>query len=130
MSRRAPSVGRRRPWAALLVLALAVQLVVLYLPSPPSTGAGVPHLDKLVHAAVFAAPALAAVLAGIRPRFVLLVLGAHALGSEVLQHLVLPERSGDPWDAVADLAGLVLGLWAGVRAAGAGGRAGREGRMR
>ena len=49
-----------------------------------------------------------------------------AVGSEVLQGALLPNRSGDPWDVVADLVGVAAGLavggaWAGrVRGAGPG----------
>ena len=39
---------------------------------------------------------------------VALAFAAHALVSELAQHLLLPGRSGDPWDFAADLAGVVL----------------------
>lgn len=98
---------------ALLALAVLVQLVVLYLPSPPSTGAP-EGLDKLVHAAVFFAPALLGVLAGLRPLWLGLVLAAHAVVSELVQHGLLPARSGDVWDAVADVVGVGLGIGLGL----------------
>lgn len=108
-----PPEGRpwdRHPvWCVLLVLALVVQLVVLYAPSapgpPPPRG-----LDKVVHAAVFAAPTAAALLAGLSRRVVLTVLLVHAPVSELLQWAVLPHRDGSVWDVVADVTGVFLGL--------------------
>ena len=38
------------------------------------------------------------------------LLALHAPVSELVQHFLLPNRSGDPWDAVADLGGVVLGV--------------------
>lgn len=97
-----------------LLGALVIQLYVLYLYVPGNAPSlAVPHLDKVVHAAVFALPAALAVLARCRPALVGLALVVHAPVSELVQHLVLPARSGDPWDLVADLFGVVLGLAAG-----------------
>lgn len=110
-----PSRGLR---VAVLALACAVHLVVLYLPRAPSIGPSGVRLDLLVHAAVFAGVALAAVRAGLgwlSPRLVAVVLVAEAVVSEVVQGLWLPERSGDATDAVADVVGTVLGLWLGLR---------------
>ena len=41
---------------------------------------------------------------------------ANAAVSELVQHYVLPHRSGDAYDSVADLVGVTLGAWAGFRA--------------
>lgn len=129
--------ARRRTRYLVLAAAVLVQLVVLYVPRVPDVGAvGVPGADKVVHAAVFAAVTLAALRAGLPTVAVLAVVAAHAPLSEVLQHQVLPGRSGDPPDVVADLAGVALGAAAawwlvarrprpGVRA-GAPGRTGRD----
>ncbi|WP_405216812.1 VanZ family protein [Agrococcus sp. Ld7] len=103
----------RLAWVALL-LALLVQLSVLYAPSTPDGTPQVPGLDKLVHAAVFLLPALFGTLADIRPLRLAVVLVAHAVASELVQHLLLPERSGDMRDAVADIAGVALGLAVGT----------------
>ena len=117
--------ARRAPLAVLgpqLLLAVVVvgHLVVLYAPRAPSTG-GVPGVDKVVHVAVFAA----LVWAGRRARLAavpgLVVALVHAPVSEALQHWVLPGRSGDPLDVVADVAGVVLGAVLPLRA-----RAGRR----
>ena len=119
----------------LLVVTVVVQLVVLYAPRTPSAGS-VPGLDKLVHAAVFAAVAWAALRCGFPRLAVAVVLTAHAVLSEVLQAQLLAARSGDPLDVVADLAGVVLALALGrsavpnggaARPAGAGGRGARAG---
>lgn len=100
----------RRTIAVLFALALVAQLVVLYVPDPPSDIPAPPGSDKLVHFAVFAAPALLGTLAGLRPLWLGAALAAHAVLSELVQHLLLPGRSGDAWDAVADLAGVAVGL--------------------
>lgn len=96
-------------WAALFALAVIVQLIALYLPNPPS-GGGLPGSDKVVHAAVFLAPAMLGVLAGVRLVVLAPLLIAHAVVSEVVQHVLLAARGGDPWDAVADIVGVAAGL--------------------
>lgn len=97
----------------LLVVALIVQLVVLYAPTAGSAGP-FPHSDKVLHSVVFLAPTVLAVLVTRRPWLVAVVFAAHAVVSEVVQGTVLPLRAGDPVDAVADLVGVVLGVTAGV----------------
>ena len=114
--------GRSRRNRLLLGLTVVVQLVVLYAPRAPSADA-VPGLDKLVHAAVFGAVAWAALRCGFSRRSVAVVLVGHAVLSEVLQAGLLPARSGDPLDVVADVTGVVLALVLGRSAA----RAGRQG---
>lgn len=103
----------RLAWIAF-ALALLVQLAVLYSPSTPDGTPQVPGLDKVVHATIFLLPALFGVLAGIRPLRLGVVLVAHAIASELAQHLLLPERSGDAWDAVADIVGVVVGIAVGI----------------
>lgn len=104
MSRFASTVR----WGAF-ALAVAIQLVVLY--SPESGGTPpFPHADKVVHVGVFAIVAVTGVLARLRPVPLGAVLVAHAVISEVVQAVVLPGRSGSPWDAVADVLGAALGL--------------------
>lgn len=96
---------------------VVVQLVVLYWPRAGSGGA-VAGLDKVVHVAVFAAVGTSAVLAGARAGLVLMLLLGHAVVSELVQAGLLTQRSGDPWDVVADAVGaalgVALGLWLGV----------------
>ena len=94
----------------LFALVLAGQLVVLYAPRAPSTG-GVPGLDKVVHVVVFGLVVWAGLRAGVARPLVILVSVVQAPVSELLQWAVLPQRSGDPLDLVADLVGCALGWW-------------------
>jgi hypothetical protein len=111
----ATAAGRRtdkphRLWTVGLLVALAVQLVVVYSPQGVG-GPQVTGMDKVVHVLIFAAPALAALMAGFSRRWLLWALGIlalHAPVSELIQHLALPQRSGDVLDAVADLSGVAL----------------------
>lgn len=98
---RAPLVG--------LAVALAAQAVVLYAPRQPGPVPFV-HADKVVHVGVFLVPAVLALLAGFRGRVVVGLLVAHAVVSEVVQARLLPGRSGDPADVLADVVGVGVGL--------------------
>ena len=103
------TAGRARARSLLpAAVALLVQLAVVYAPSAGGAPA-VPHLDKLVHASVFALPVLFGLLARLPLVPVVAVMALHAPVSEVVQGTLLSQRSGDPWDAVADLVGVVLG---------------------
>lgn len=102
------SRGTRRAWLWLFVVVVAVHLAALYWPRVSVQGP-VAWTDKVVHVTLFAAPALVGLLAGVRPAYLLVPLALHAPVSELLQHAVLPNRSGDVWDAVADLSGVVVG---------------------
>lgn len=96
---------------ALLAVTLVVQLIVLYwprVPGPPGL-LDLPGLDKLIHMVIFAAVAWTGLRAGCRARWWLPLMVLHAGVSEVLQASVLPHRSGDWWDVVADVAGVCLG---------------------
>lgn len=110
-----PAAGRvGQPLAVgLLVLSVAVQLVVLY--SPEGGGPGLfPQADKVVHLLVFLVPVALAVVAGFRRWVVAALFAAQAVLSEVVQATLLPDRSGDVLDAVADLTGVALGLLVGT----------------
>jgi VanZ like family len=106
------SIRRRAILWALLGIAVVVQLVVLYAPSGPGDGP-FPNSDKVVHLLVFLVPVALALLAGAARWLVVVVFGAHAVVSEVVQALLLPTRSGDVADALLDLVGVALGvgLW-------------------
>lgn len=67
--------------------------------------------DKLVHAGMFAVPALVAVRLARTGPWVVLVL--HALASEPLQAWLTTGRELDPWDTFADLVGIALGVLVG-----------------
>jgi hypothetical protein len=104
-----PSVrGSKRLWRAALVVAVALQLLALYSPHAPP-GPQITGLDKVVHMCIFAAPALAALMAGISAPWALGILAVHAPVSELIQHFALPHRTGDVFDAMADLGGVALG---------------------
>ncbi len=84
---------------------------MLFSPSTPNEG-GVYGMDKLVHAALFAALALTT-----RWRFgrgLLLVL-AYAGLSELLQNVLPIHRDGNVPDLLADTLGAVTGWWWGAR---------------
>ncbi len=99
----------RRGWTVLAAAALVVQLVVLYWPRPSVPG-GLAGYDLLVHAVVFGAVAYPSLRAGLPAWAVAAVLVGHALLSEVLQWTVVPGRSGDVTDALADIAGVVVAV--------------------
>ncbi|MDN5726802.1 MAG: VanZ family protein [Propionibacteriales bacterium] len=87
-------------------LAVVVQVVGLYRPTGLAGAPAIPGLDKIAHALMFAAPVLLLLLAGCRRRWVLPVFIGHAAISELVQHFFLPNRSGDPYDLLADLLGI------------------------
>jgi hypothetical protein len=86
---------------------LVVQLVLLYWPRAVQPAGGVPW-DKIVHALIFGLVMYWGVRAGLPLGVWLAVTVAHAGVSEALQHWLLPHRSGDVWDAVADAAGALV----------------------
>jgi hypothetical protein len=104
-----PRVRRSRHlWRVALVVAVVVQLISLYSPEMPG-GPQIAGLDKVVHLSIFAAPVLAALMAGISAPLALGILAVHAPLSELIQHFALTHRSGDVLDTVADLAGVAIG---------------------
>ena len=125
---RTPTEIRRAggsvPWRlGLLGLALLLN-IGFYLPTVPSSipGVTVPGLDKVAHVLVFALTVWAAgrVLAPVK-RFpmgwVVIAALVHAVLSELVQLVALPERAGTAGDLIADMVGIALGLglWIGER---------------
>ena len=106
-----PRVRWAGPALAAVVL---LSLYVLFWPSPAGGGVTVPGADKAVHAGLFLLLAGAAALRFGAVPVVLAVVLAYAVGSEVVQGLLLAERSGDVWDVLADAVGAVAG-WQLVR---------------
>jgi len=111
------SATRTRPASAaptgrlargLAVAAVVVQLLVLYWPVVTVEGP-VSWTDKVVHALVFAIPTYAVGRAFGSVRMAVVVFAIHAPVSELVQHFLLPGRTGDVWDAVLDLVGVALG---------------------
>ncbi|MCG7310241.1 VanZ family protein [Brachybacterium sp. ACRRE] len=103
----------------VLVAGLALLANIgFYLPSVPDTGpAGPVRIDTVYHVGVFALTvwAFGRLLAPAR-RFpigwVVLAAAAHAVIIEVLQGALLPHRSADPGDVLADLVGIAIGVLA------------------
>lgn len=95
----------------LFACSVVVNLVAVYAPSDEGAGSLFPGADKLGHIVVFAAVAWTGRRAGVAAAVLGLALTAHAVTSELVQAAVLPQRSGDPRDVVADLLGAALGLW-------------------
>jgi hypothetical protein len=124
--------GRRWRWAT--AAAVLVQVAVLYWPRPPAVGGGVPGLDLLVHVLVFGAVAYAGRRAGFAVVPLVTLLLAHAAASELAQAYLVPERTGDWRDVVADVTGTAAGALAAARGApgrrGAAGRRGARSRAR
>lgn len=107
------SLPRRSAPASRLVVGVAlavvvVQLLVLYWPVVTVEGP-VSWTDKVVHLLVFAVPTYAVGRALGSVRLAVLLFAIHAPVSELVQHFLLPGRSGDVWDAVLDLVGVALG---------------------
>lgn len=101
----------RRSAVVLAVLAVVVQLAVLYWPVVTVEGP-VSWTDKVVHLLVFAVPTWAVGRATGSVRLAVVVFAVHAPVSEVIQHVALPGRTGDVWDAVLDLVGVAVGALA------------------
>lgn len=102
---------RRHLLPVLSGLALTVHLLALYLPGSPAPGFDLPGADKVVHILLFAVPVW---LLGRLTGRVWLVAGlftAHAVASELIQHWLIPLRSGDPLDLLADIIGIGLAVW-------------------
>lgn len=101
-------VRRALPHAWALLIAVA-----MLLPGGVETPS-IPHLDKLVHAAVFlvwtAVWRWCTRPPGVVVAFAVLALGC---GTELTQLMVIPGRSGDWLDLLADLIGAALGWWLG-----------------
>ena len=92
-------------------VALLVSLAVLFAPAGNVPDAP-PGVDKVVHLVLFLALALTGRWAGIRAGVLAGLLVAYGAVSEVLQAVTPLERSGNPGDLVADLAGVAIGLGA------------------
>jgi VanZ family protein len=103
-------------WRIAFVAAVALQLYGVYSPREAGPHVGIPQIDKIAHAFLFAAVAFTGLKVGVPARWLLGALAANAIVSELVQHWLLPQRDGDPLDALADLAGVAIGAWIGFRA--------------
>jgi VanZ family protein len=104
-----------RLWRAGFVLACLIHLYGLYSPRQAGPDTGLPYADKVAHLLLFGSVAFLGLRVGLPARWLLPVLAANAVVSELVQHFLLPHRSGDPFDSLADLVGVALGAWLGFR---------------
>ncbi len=96
-------------WLSMGFVACAVLLVMCLLPSPPQ--ADIPGYDKIGHFMAYLV--LAVWFAGVLPHRhwrVFFGLAFFGLAIELIQSMTT-YRSGDPWDMLADLAGIVAGIF-------------------
>ncbi|WP_238175257.1 VanZ family protein [Kribbella pratensis] len=98
-------------WRIAFVAAVALQLYGVYAPREAGPHVGIPQIDKVAHCFLFAAVAFTGTKVGLPARWLLGALVANAVVSELVQHWLLPRRDGDPFDALADVAGVALGAW-------------------
>ena len=70
-----------------------------------------PALDKVVHFGLFFAVTYAGLRAGFSRSLVVGVNARSGPAQRDLQHFLLPQRSGDVWDLVADVAGITVAWW-------------------
>ena len=102
-------------WRIGVVAACALQLYGVYAPREAGPHLGIPQVDKIAHFFLFAAVAFLGLKVGVPARWLLAALVANAIVSEIVQHYLLPQRDGDPFDALADLTGVALGTWLAFR---------------
>jgi VanZ family protein len=95
--------------AVIAVAVVVLQLGVLYWPVVTLQGP-VSWTDKVAHLFVFAVPTFVVGLASGRLWTPAGVFAVHAPVSELVQHYLLPGRTGDVWDAVVDLVGVALAV--------------------
>ena len=100
-------------WRIAFVAAVALQLYGVYAPREAGPHVGIPQIDKVAHCFLFAAVAFTGLKVGLPARWLLGALAANAIVSELVQHWLLPQRDGDPLDALADLVGVAIGAWIG-----------------
>jgi hypothetical protein len=109
-------VGRKRLlWRAGFVLACLIHLYGVYWPRQAGPDL-FPNADKVAHLLLFGSVAFLGLRVGVPSRWLLGLLLANAVVSELVQHFLLPHRSGDPFDSMADLVGVAVGAWLGLRA--------------
>ncbi|WP_329474483.1 VanZ family protein [Kribbella sp. NBC_01484] len=102
-------------WRIGFVAACVLQLYGVYAPREAGPHVGIPQVDKIAHFLLFASVAFLGLKVGVQARWLLAALVANAIVSEIVQHYLLPQRDGDPFDAIADLAGVAFGAWLAFR---------------
>jgi hypothetical protein len=101
---------------AAFAAAVIANFAVLYWPRAVSQG-GIPFADKVVHVAIFAVVAATGRRAGVPLGWLVGLLAAQAVTSELVQHWFLVNRTGDPADVAADLVGVAVGVLLGRKLA-------------
>ncbi|MGW5365448.1 VanZ family protein [Actinopolymorpha pittospori] len=124
--RRVTGAASAAWWVAFL-LACAINLFGIYSPRQPGPEATFAYEDKLAHMLIFAAVAWTGRQVRLPTGWLVGILALHAVVSETVQATLLPQRSGDVFDAVADLLGVLLGIGL-AQILSARGRRPREGR--
>jgi VanZ family protein len=102
-------------WRIGFVAAVALQLYGVYTPREAGPHVGIPGIDKVAHLFLFGSVAFLGLMVRIPARWLLGALVANAIVSELVQYWVLPQRDGDPFDVLADLAGVAVGAWLAFR---------------
>lgn len=102
-------------WRIGFVAAVALQLYGVYAPREAGPDVGLPGVDKVAHLFLFGSVAFLGLMARVPARWLLSALVANAIVSELVQYWLLPQRDGDPFDVLADLAGVALGAWIAFR---------------
>jgi VanZ family protein len=90
-------------------------VVVLFAPADDVPSDLPPGTDKVVHVVLFAVLTLTGRRAGLGAAALVPSLLAYAVLSEVAQGTLLPGRSADGWDVLADAVGVLLGVVLGRR---------------
>jgi VanZ family protein len=98
-------------WRTAFVAAVALQLYGVYAPREAGPHVGIPQVDKLAHMFLFGSVAFLGLKVRVPARWLLGTLVANAIVSELVQYWLLPQRDGDPFDVLSDLAGVALGAW-------------------
>jgi VanZ family protein len=98
-------------WRIAFAAAVALQLYGVYAPREAGPHIGIPQVDKIAHFFLFASVAFLGLKVRVPARWLLGALVANAIVSELVQHFLLPQRDGDVFDALADLAGVAFGAW-------------------
>jgi VanZ family protein len=96
----------------------AVSVISFYALFSPASGVPFlpPGVDKIGHFALFAALALTGSWGRLAQRPLAIGLVGYAVLSEILQGVLPINRDPSPWDALADFAGIAIGLWLARRA--------------
>jgi VanZ family protein len=102
-------------WRIGFVAACLLQLYGVYSPSQAGPDVGLPLADKVAHLFLFGSVAFLGLKAAVPARWLLVALVGNALISELVQHFALSQRSGDPFDSLADLLGVAVGAWLATR---------------